>query len=63
MRNLKKMLKIEVHGESYIDLNGRSYAPVKEDLSKYDSIYDYLNKSFRLSTYYTENFIKKYNKL
>ncbi|ACO86875.1 cell wall-binding repeat-containing protein [Clostridium botulinum] len=54
----KKMLKIEVHGESYIDLNGRSYAPVKEDLSKYDSIYDYLNKSFRLSTYYTENFIK-----
>ncbi|CBZ03210.1 cell wall-binding repeat-containing protein [Clostridium botulinum] len=50
----KKMLKIEVHGESYIDLDGRSYAPVKEDLSKYD----YLNKNFKLSTYYTENFIK-----
>lgn len=54
----KKMLKIEVHGESYIILDGRSYAPVKEDLSKYDSIYDYLNKNFKLSTYYTENFIK-----
>ncbi len=43
------MLKIEVHGESYIDLDGRSYAPVKEDLSKYDSIYDYLNKILSLA--------------
>ncbi|KEI89213.1 cell wall hydrolase [Clostridium botulinum B2 433] len=54
----KKILKIEVHKESYIDLDGRSYAPVKEDLSKYDSIDDYLNKNFKLSTYYTENFMK-----
>ncbi|MBY6996397.1 cell wall-binding repeat-containing protein [Clostridium botulinum] len=54
----KKMLKIEVHGESYIDLAGISYAPVKDDLSEYNSIYDYLNKNFKLNTHYTENFIK-----
>ncbi|WP_434283900.1 cell wall-binding repeat-containing protein [Clostridium botulinum] len=54
----KKMLKIEVNKESYIDLDGISYAPVKDNLSKYDSIYDYLNKNFKLSTYYTENFMK-----
>ncbi|AJD27023.1 cell wall-binding repeat-containing protein [Clostridium botulinum] len=54
----KKMLKIEVHGESYIDLAGISYAPVRDDLSEYNSIYDYLNKNFKLNTHYTENFIK-----
>ncbi len=54
----KKMLKIEVHGESYIDLAGISYASVKDDLSEYNSIYDYLNKNFKLNTHYTENFIK-----
>ncbi|GAE01846.1 amidase [Clostridium botulinum B str. Osaka05] len=54
----KKMLKIEVHGESYIILDGISYAPVKDDLNKYDSIYEYLNKNFKLNTYYTDNFIK-----
>ncbi|MGO5066634.1 cell wall-binding repeat-containing protein [Clostridium sporogenes] len=54
----KKMLKIEVSKESYIDLDGISYAPVKGYLSKYNSIHDYLNKSFKFNTYYTENFIK-----
>lgn len=54
----KKMLKIEVHGESYTILDGISYAPVKDDLNKYDSIYEYLNKNFKLNTYYTDNFIK-----
>nr|WP_279285887.1 DL-endopeptidase inhibitor IseA family protein [Clostridium sporogenes] len=52
------MLKIEVHGKSYIILDGISYAPVKDDLNKYDSIYEYLNKNFKLNTYYTDNFIK-----
>lgn len=54
----KKMLKIEVDKGSYIILDGISYASVKDDLNKYDSIYEYLNKNFKLNTYYTDNFIK-----
>lgn len=54
----QNVLRINVDGSSYVNVSGISYAKVTEDLSKYSSIYQYLNKNYGLNSYYTDRFIK-----
>ncbi len=53
----KKILTINVDGNSYIDISGISYAPLKENLNNYNSINDYLNKNYNLNKYYTDSYV------
>ncbi|WP_125152528.1 cell wall-binding repeat-containing protein [Clostridium rectalis] len=54
---LKNIFKIEVNSKDYINIKGISYAPLKENLNKYNSIYKYLDNNFKLKNYYTDDFI------
>ncbi|KAJ48687.1 putative cell wall-binding protein [Clostridium tetanomorphum] len=54
----KKMLKIDVDDENYIDLHGISFAKINDDINSYGSIENYLNKNYELNKYYSNTFIK-----
>lgn len=53
----KKILKINVDGNSYMDVSGISYAPVVDNIGGYNSISEYLNENYGLNNYYTDEFI------
>lgn len=55
----KEILKIKVDGNSYINISGKSYARVLNNMSNYDSLYEYLNKKYNLRDYYTDDFIRR----
>lgn len=57
--SFKKIFKIKVDGNSYINISGKSYAKVIDNMNKYDSMYEYLNKKYNLKEYYTDEFIRK----
>ncbi|OAA90901.1 cell wall-binding repeat-containing protein [Clostridium ljungdahlii] len=53
----KKILKINVDGNSYVDVSGVSYAPVTDNMGEYNSISKYLNQNYGLNNYYTNDFV------
>ncbi|AGY78169.1 cell wall-binding repeat-containing protein [Clostridium autoethanogenum] len=53
----KKVLKINVDGNSYMDVSGISYAPVTDNIGEYSSISEYLNENYGLNNYYTKDFV------
>lgn len=56
---MKKVLGIKVNGNAYINIDGISYAPVEDNMD-INSIYDYLNKNYKLNEYYTDNYINNF---
>lgn len=56
---IKDLLDIEVNGNSYIDISGISYAPLKDNIDG-NSIYNYLNSNYGLDKYYTDSYINNF---
>ncbi|WP_446896973.1 cell wall-binding repeat-containing protein [Clostridium sp. LBM24168] len=56
---MKDLLNIEVDGNSYIDISGISYAPLKDNIEG-NSIYNYLNSNYELDKYYTDSYINNF---
>ncbi|MCH3963636.1 MAG: cell wall-binding repeat-containing protein [Clostridium sp.] len=56
---IKDLLDIEVDGNSYIDISGISYAPLKDNTGV-NSIYNYLNSNYGLNKYYTDSYINNF---
>lgn len=56
---IKDVLDIKVDGNSYVDISGISYAPLKDNVDR-NSIYNYLNTNYGLSRYYTDNYINNF---
>ncbi|AYD40399.1 hypothetical protein D4Z93_07625 [Clostridium fermenticellae] len=58
----RKLLKIKVDYKECVNISGKSYARVEENIEKYGSVYNYLVQNNNLKNYYTDEFIDKISK-